>query len=591
MDRIFGQFTLQPHRQLLAAGQPVHIGSKALDVLSVLVAADGGLVTKDELMEAVWKGLIVEDNALQAQISQLRKLLGSEAGRLVAVHGRGYRLDLNRAELAPAAPETPLVAVLAFENRSGDPELSFFAEGVSDEVLQAIAQVEGIRVIAPTSSFQIKGDQRTTDAVATTLGATHILDGSVRRQENRLRIGAQLVAAASKTVLWSETFDGSMADVFALQDGIAQSVAEVLKLRIGLRAARKPIDPIAYDFFLRGRRLTGPAEEMRWQSIICFEDALAIEPKFADAWASLALAHALRARWDIDDIPFCDRIAHARSAAENALALNPSVAAAHAALGALEPEGNYLAIEEHFRRALQFAPQDSESLRQNASLLYQTGRTEEAFACVQKASATDPLNPSTMQNYGLMMAEVGRLTDSYVVFANARKRWPGIDWFVEPMLYSAFTSDWTTLDALLADPYFDTPGARHYRKTALALRNPTKTVCLDALAGAERQFERLGRVEVSTMIFLYSLGLCSEAFKLLERSDYSFMFRSDGTHRRFFMPGIHFSICNRAMRDDPRFVDLCAKLGLCAYWRDTGRWPDCVDEVPYDFRAEVLSRV
>lgn len=590
MEYRVGHLKLQPHRQLLDGAEPLPLGRKALDLMSVLAKAQGALVTKDELMAAVWPGVIVEENAIQVHIATLRRALGEAASNLSTVRGLGYRLTaepLASAAAASAAPaKDPLVAVLAFENQSSDPDLGYFAEGVSEEILQAIARVNGVRVIARNSSFQLTDKQRSTTAVAALLGATHILDGSVRREGDRLRISAHLVEAASETILWSERFDGSLANVFAVQERIAGSVAGAFKLKMAPPIERAPINPLAYDLYLQGRRLTGP-NEMRQQSVDCFTAALEIEPGFADAWASLALAHALTARWDSDDIPFAERAAKARAAAERALALNPAAAIAHVTLGALEPKGGYLSTEAHFQRALHCAPRDSEALRQYAILAYETGRVAEAFDCVERALATDPLNPSTTQNYAMFMAEIGRLTDSYAIFATARKRWPDLGWFYEPILYSAFASDWATLDVLLAEPGTHAPAVSRTYKTALALRHPTEKARREALAGAERQFARLGRIEVSMMIFLYALGLSDEAFALLERSNYSFMFKPDGRGDLFFAPGIHFSITNRAMRDDPRFVRLCDKLGLCIYWRETGRWPDCVDDLPYDFRDAV----
>lgn len=584
---IGGGLQLFPHRELRRGREPLAIGGRALAVLTELAQAGGALVSKDQLMERVWPNSVVEDNALQAQVSQLRKVLGPEAGRLVVVHGRGYRLELDRRLSTAAASATPLIAVLAFENRSSDPELEFFAEGVSEEILQAVARTDGVRVIARTSSFQLKGDQRNIGSVAATLGATHILDGSVRREGDRLRIAAQLVESVSETVLWSNRVEGTSKDVFAMQDTIARSVADVLKIKIRPGTRRISIDPQAYDFYLQGRRLTGP-DNIRGQSIACFESALEIEPEFSLALGSLALAQALVARWGADGIPFQARASKARSNAEKALALDPTVAVAHIALGILRPKGDYLACEEHFERALQLSPNDSEVLRHNAILAYQTGRINKAFQCAHQAFSTDMLNPAIVKNYGVMMADSGRLADSYTVFEKAQKRWPELHWFHEPIIYSAFSGDWNTLDVLLARQV-ETPGLHRVRKTALALRHPTDTSRNEALSRAIRRFERLGRIDVSTMIFLYALGLRDESFALLMRSDYSFMFASDGRNDEFFFPGIQFSIVNQGMRGDPRFVDLCDKLGLCAYWRATNRWPDCVDQVPYDFRAAVLG--
>lgn len=597
MEYRVGHLKLQPHRQVLDGAEPVPIGRKALDLLSVLAKAEGALVTKDELMAAVWPGVIVEENAIQVHIAALRRALGEAAAQLSTVRGLGYRLSaqaLVPAAAAPIAkvsdPPGPLVAVLCFENRSSDPDLEYFADGVSEEILQAIARIDGVRVIARTSSFQLSGPQRSTSAVAVALGASHILDGSVRRQAERLRIAAQLVEVASETVLWSERFDGAIADVFAVQDLIARSVAGALKLKFAVPARRVPIDPRAYDLYLHGRRLAGPPDTRR-ECIERYEAAVAIAPDFAEAWASLALARALAARWDERVAPYAEQSGKARDAAARALSLDPKAATAHVALGVLVPFASYSLHESFLETALAAGPNDAETLRQISEFAFSVGRFREAFNYVERVWRLDPLNPLTAQNYANLLNEQGWHAESVATYALLRERWPHISWFhSEPVLIAAFAGDWRLVDELLAEKGADRPEMALARGAAHALRNPDADTRRAALAYAEADFTRLGRVDISTLIFIYALGLHDETFDYLERSDYSHLFAIDGKGHdsRGFLPGLVFCRSNRDMVRDARFTRLCEKLGLGTYWRETGRWPDCADEVPYDLRSAIL---
>lgn len=592
-----GRFTLEPHKQLLDGAVRVPLGRKALDLLSVLARSEGAIVSKDELMEAVWPGVIVEENAIQVHMAAVRRALGDVGDAIVTVRGVGYQLGA----LAPAleasprtVPSEPLIAVLAFENRSNDPELAYFAEGVSEEILNAVARIDGVGAIARTSSFQIQGDDRRVSAVAAALGVTHILDGSVRREGDRLRIGAQLADAKSETVLWSERFEGKAGDVFAFQDAIAGAVATALRRKIGRPVQRPPMDPRAYDLYLQGRRLAG-VEAARPEANAALEASLAIEPEFADAWASLALSLAVSAKWDSSPAR-ADLRQRATEATNRAFALNPDCAVAYLALDMLEPLAHYKVHDDYTSKAVTLNPDSPEALHVRSFNLYSVGRTAEAFDCSERAWRIDPLNPLSVENYANLLFETGHKAKSYETYALGRERWPEVWWMrMEPVLHASFAGDWPKVDCLLAEPGVDRPEIEIARRTASALRQPSGAVRQAALADAEKRLAEVGRAEASRLVFLFALGLVEEGFGLIERSDYSDFFEAEGSPKDMigFHPGIIFSVANIRMREDPRFLRLCGKLGLCGYWAETGRWPDCADELPYDFRAEakrVLDR-
>ena len=226
-----GHLVLQPHRQLLDGARRLPVGSKALALLSALAEAKGELLTKDELMAAGWQGVYVEENAIQVHIAALRKLMGHAADSLVTVRGVGYRLDIQANGYSgsvgsdSSTAETTL-AVLPFDNLSSDAELGFFADGISEEILGRIVRASSMKVIGRTSSFQFRGSDKA--HAAEQLGATLILDGSIQRSADRVRISANLLDSATLATLWSDHFDHDLGDIFEMQDDIAAAIAEAL---------------------------------------------------------------------------------------------------------------------------------------------------------------------------------------------------------------------------------------------------------------------------------------------------------------------------------------------------------------------------
>ena len=329
-------------------------------------------------------------------------------------------------------------------------------------------------------------------------------------------------------------------------------------------------------------------EDTRAQIIGLYAKATEIDPDFADAWSALAFAKAVAARWDEGAAPYEELAEQVRIAATRAIALDPASAGARLALSVLEPLALYRVREQLLTEALDVGPNDPEVLRQNGEFAYSVGRLREFASLVAQCWRVDPLNPHTVEMRARSLFEVGARTEALETFAIGRRRWPEIWWFLfEPMLLIAFDRDWTAYDALLAEGAPDAPQISLARHVGQALRSPTEEVRRQTLRLAETGIDANGGVDPSVLMFLDGLGLRDELFALVERSSYPYMFAADGRHRdgEGFASGIIFGAANRAMRADPRFVGLCGKFGLCDYWVQTGRWPDCADEVPYDFRA------
>ena len=229
-----GQLTLQPHRLLMADAAPVVLGRKALELVTVLAEAEGGLVTKDELMAAVWPEVTVEENALQVHIAALRKVMGEEATRLVTVRSLGYRLvvDDDLPATATHCASRSKVAVLPFANLTGNAALDYLGDGLAEELINTLSHSPDLRVASRTSCFAYKGHDGNICHIARELGVGTIIEGSVRKAEDTIRITAQLIDAATGFHLWSENFDRRNSDLLALEDELASVIVTALKAQL-----------------------------------------------------------------------------------------------------------------------------------------------------------------------------------------------------------------------------------------------------------------------------------------------------------------------------------------------------------------------
>jgi adenylate cyclase len=274
----FGRFRLDLRGpELRRDGQPVRIHRRALGVLCALAEAKGEIVGKDELMARLWPGRVVEEGNLHVHISALRKALDEQGGGhslVVTVPGRGYRL-VGVADLPEAAvsadpglplPDKPSIAVLPFQNLSGDPDQEYFADGMVEEIITALSRIRWLFVIARNSSFTYKGQAVDVKQIGHALGVRYVLEGSVRKAGGRVRITAQLIETETGAHLWAERFEGSFEAVFDLQDQVAISVAGVIEPALQAVEVRRALDrprsdPTAYDLYLRALRAAGSWEK------------------------------------------------------------------------------------------------------------------------------------------------------------------------------------------------------------------------------------------------------------------------------------------------------------------------------------------
>jgi TolB-like protein/Tfp pilus assembly protein PilF len=492
---------------------------------------------------------------------------------------------------APARGTTgPLLAVLAFDNLSKDTDMLYFSDGVSEEILQTVSQTTGLRVIGRSSSFQFRGPEKAARHVAAELGCTHVLDGSVRRGGDRVRIAASLIECAGQTSLWSDRFDRDLSDVFALQDEIAAAVAAALKSAFAPSASVGPIDPAAYDLYLRARTST-PGILGAFDAAL-LKQATALAPNFAKAWSALAVTRALQAIGDRSQ-PFEPARAEAQSAADKALALDPMSGAAYAALALLVPIcGRFQEAEALFEKALATSPDDPDALEKYSRWLHCVGRSEDAFARISHAYEIDPLYHQGANWYAVFLAVKRRAAEAFEVWDKARARWPHFDILtLNPINTAAANKDWDRVDALITEAQtlgLDSPRLRDAIKSARTLRYRSAESKAELVGRLNAQISETGTVSLNGFVRACELGLHVDAYDLAARASFDHLFRPGGR-----LPpedyGLHVLFNARpGMALDRRFVGLCAKLGLCDYWVSSGHWPDAADDeaAPYDFKAE-----
>jgi pentatricopeptide repeat protein len=283
---------------------PIPIGSRALDVLGVLVRRAGSLVLRDEMIAAVWPATVVGDNNLNMQIGALRRVLDerrADGSCIETVPGRGYRFTAGvtptSGEPEPPLPDKPSIAVLPFRNLSGDPEQEYFADGMVEEIITALSRITWLFVIARNSSFTYKGQTVDVKRIGRELGVRYVLEGAIRKAGGRVRISAQLIDATTSPHLWADRFDGLLEDLFELQDQVAASVAGVIEPTLEVaesrRLADRPTNDLtALDFYLRALPdLDAFTKESHLRALHLLEQAIERDPHYGPALALAAHCH------------------------------------------------------------------------------------------------------------------------------------------------------------------------------------------------------------------------------------------------------------------------------------------------------------
>jgi TolB-like protein len=322
-DLLFEGFLLRPQGLLRLDGtgnaEPVALGSRALDLLRLLVERQGEVVSKETILSTVWPGATVEESNLTVQIASLRRVLDRNHGReskIQTIRGRGYRFTaaVSRGDKAAAPPlgaelpDKPSIAVLPFENLTGDPTRDYFADGMVEEIITSLSRIRWLFVIARSSSFTYKGQNVDVRQIGRELGVRYLLEGSVRRDAGLVRIAAQLIDTTTGVHIWGDRFDGQLEDSFALQDKVAFEVAGIIEVSLTTaeaeRVIRRPAaDPSACDLYLRAMTLSWAwSRESTRAALDLLTRAIRRDPNYGPA---LALASACQTnlhlgRWTDD---------------------------------------------------------------------------------------------------------------------------------------------------------------------------------------------------------------------------------------------------------------------------------------------------
>jgi len=358
----FGSFRFEPaSARLWEDDAEIKLTRKAALVLATLLERRGAPVSKQELFANVWRGTVVSDDALVTCIQELRKALRDDDRHYIETrHRLGYLFAAPVAEASTAPPSAALtIAVLPFADMSERRDQDYLCEGIAEELIDALTHIEGLRVAARTSSFQFRGNHDLRE-VGRKLGVGTVLEGSVRKSGERLRITVQLIDVGTGFHKWSEKFERSAADVFAVQDEIAETVATLLRggeLNPRERRAvhRQPTAIETYEWFLRGRqRMHNWGNQGFKEAREFFERAIALDAGYAPAWAGLATVHALTYEWfssTDDDLRAAER------ASRIAMELAPELADAQLARGyTLSNQRRYQEARQHFEAATQINP-------------------------------------------------------------------------------------------------------------------------------------------------------------------------------------------------------------------------------------------
>ena len=405
----FGEFRIEVgKRLLLRGGAPVALTPKAFDTLLHLIQNRQRVVEKDELMQAIWPDTSVEENNLNQNISTLRRVLGETRGEnryIATTPGKGYRfiadVEGGGALSVPvqAAPERVTLAVLPFENLSSDPEREYLADGLTEETIAALGQIdpEHLGVIGRTSVMNYKKTTKTLGEIGSELGASYLVESTLRGEGGRFRVTSKLIRVKDQMQVWTASYDGEPASVLNFQRELSAAIAEQIRLRLSPErlnalARRQTRNAEAYDLYLRGlhywHQLTPPTTR---RAVECFSHATQLDPEYALAWSGLADANA--ASPINGDSPPLVMWPLAREAAARSVAAEPNLAEAQTSLGFVKFwfDWDWLMAEAAYRKAIELDPNYPMAHRMLGIVLAHMGRYAEARPEMARLRELDPL--------------------------------------------------------------------------------------------------------------------------------------------------------------------------------------------------------
>lgn len=486
----FGRFELDVTRRRLSLdGEPLNVKPKAFDLLLELVRRRGSVVSKDELLAAVWPDQFVEENNLTVHVSALRKLLvvENDAEQMIAtLPGRGYSfvapvecIDENlvieqrtveriivehdasegpplelagrrppklwtyvivllaivsagvliyRYSVAPETPNVTSVAVLPFANETDDPNNDYLSDGIAEGVTFALSQMPGVRVMSRGSAYRYKGKNANADAIGRELNVQAILTGRVSRHGDSLNVSTELVSTSDNSVIWGEQFSRKMSDIEKIQSDITGSISNRLRLKLTGVKPRMTENAEAYQAFLQARyHWNKRTPENLKTSIGLFNRAIELDPQFSQAYGGLAMAYEVQRANGVFTDEEIRRIDRlASETAKKALELDSELAEAHAVLGMRRMlEWDFTGSEVSFKRAIEINPNFATAWQWYSELLATVGRHAEAKVAIDKAYELDPFSPAIIMNVGLRYLGSHQTDEAIAQFQKLNEMEPG----------------------------------------------------------------------------------------------------------------------------------------------------------------------
>ncbi len=462
-----GAFRIDPNAgEVSGPGGREKLDPKVMGVLLMLAQNAGHVVLREDLITRLWPNSVVTDESLSRCIYELRRQLSLAGGddrhktMIETVPKRGYRLNGEVTPIAPspdappasrpkwpvaaiaaavvvaatawfaldhrqdqsstASPQPNSIAVLPFDDLSSEQDQQHFSDGVSEEILNRLNRTKTLKVIARKSSFSFRGQAINIQEIAEKLHVTHVLEGSIRKSGDRMRITARLVQASSNSQLWSETYNRELGDLFAVQDEIADKVATALNATLIGGLAHVPKEA-AHDQFLQGeyfynRRAAGDIE----LAVKYYQKALAIDADYANAWAALAGAYSLLA--DSGNMKREEALAKQGEAARRAVAIDPELAVGHARLAQYYWDiGDRQLSYRTFDRGIALDPNDLLVLTFTAGIAMRNDEVDEAISRYDRIVALDPLSATHHANRGTYLQAAGRLEEAKAELRTAKE--------------------------------------------------------------------------------------------------------------------------------------------------------------------------
>jgi TolB-like protein/Flp pilus assembly protein TadD len=574
----FGPFELRARtRELYKNGIRLKVRPQPFQVLLALLARSGDIVSREELRPLLWSAETFVDfeHGLNTAIKELRGLLNDSAGEpryIETLPKLGYRVivpvtqvaSVHAAKAKEKNATTPAasVAVLPFVNLSADPENEFFADGITEDVITHLAKIKSLKVISRTSVMTFKKRDGGLREIGERLGASTLLEGSVRRAGSRVRIVAQLIDCATDEHLWAETYDRELTDIFAIQTDVALKIASALRAELShderARVGRPPTHDLgAYELYLHGRNWFNQfTDEGYRRSLLDYHAAVDRDPGFALAWASIAGAYTeLCIGGSVGKSPE-ETIVLAKKAATRALEIDEELGEAHgvSALIQFAFDFDWAGAERSFLRAIELRPGNAQAHQHYGWLCSSLGRHDDALRQLRRARALDPLLiPTDVVTHLLRAGHIGEALEE--ARKSAREQ-PGT-----PRCHSVlgwaliFSGEGAAGIASLERAVALSPGATLFLSQlgqACALAGDVKR----ARQILDEMHDRSTREFISPYHFAYvyaGLGEADAAIDCLERA---FERRSGAIY------GIKGSFLFRNLRDHPRFKSLLRRMNL-----------------------------